>query len=87
MFGTFTNGLPHLVLPQGGDQFMNAEAVELAGAGLALHPAEVTGAAVTDRVTRLLEGDSFATAAATVRAELAAMPDAATVLHTLHRAP
>jgi UDP:flavonoid glycosyltransferase YjiC (YdhE family) len=87
MFGTFANGLPHLVLPQGGDQFMNAEAIELAGAGLALHPAEVTGAAVTDRVTRLLEKDSFATAAATVRTELAAMPDAATVLDTLHRAP
>ncbi|GAA3252476.1 glycosyltransferase [Dactylosporangium siamense] len=87
MFGAFTNGLPHLVLPQGGDQFMNAEAIELAGAGLALHPAEVTGATVTDGVTRLLEEDSFATAAAAVRAELAAMPDAATVLNTLHRAP
>lgn len=83
MFGTFTHGLPHLVLPQGGDQFMNAEAIELAGAGLALHPAEVTGAAVADRVTRLLENPSFATSAAAVRTELAAMPDAATVLRTL----
>lgn len=83
MFGTFTHGLPHLVLPQGGDQFMNAEAIELSGAGLALHPAEVTGSAVADRVTRLLEEPSFATAAASVRTELAAMPDAATVLRTL----
>ncbi len=83
MFGTFAHGLPHLVLPQGGDQFMNAEAIEVAGAGLALHPAEVTGAAVTERVTRLLEEPSFTTAAASVRAELAAMPDAAAVLRTL----
>ena len=83
MFGTFTHGLPHLVLPQGGDQFMNAEAIELAGAGLALHPAEVTGGAVADRVIRLLEEPTFTTAAVSVRAELAAMPTAATVLRAL----
>ncbi|MEV4508790.1 glycosyltransferase [Dactylosporangium sp. NPDC049525] len=83
MFGAFTHGLPQLVLPQGGDQFMNAEAIEQAGAGLALHPAEVTGSAIADRVTRLLEEPSFTTAAATVRAELVAMPDAATVLADL----
>jgi UDP:flavonoid glycosyltransferase YjiC (YdhE family) len=83
MFGTAANALPHLVLPQGGDQFMNAEAVELAGAGLALHPTEVTGTAVTDRVTRLLEEPSFSAAAGSLRAELTAMPDAATVLRTL----
>lgn len=83
MFGAFAHGLPQLVLPQGGDQFMNAEAIELACAGLALHPAEVTGGAVADRLTRLLEEPSFTTAAATVRDELAAMPTAATVLRTL----
>jgi UDP:flavonoid glycosyltransferase YjiC (YdhE family) len=83
MFGTLAHGLPHLVLPQGGDQFMNAEAVELAGAGLALHPAEVTGAAITDRLTRLLEEPSFSTAADAVRTELTTMPDAATVLDSL----
>ncbi|MET7418462.1 glycosyltransferase [Dactylosporangium sp. NPDC005555] len=83
MFGAFAHALPHLVLPQGGDQFTNAEAVELAGAGLALHPAEVTGAAVTAHVTRLLDDPAFTTAAASIRARLAAMPDAATVLRTI----
>ncbi|MEV0128324.1 nucleotide disphospho-sugar-binding domain-containing protein [Dactylosporangium sp. NPDC050688] len=83
MLGTLTHGLPHLVLPQGGDQFMNAEAIELSGAGLALHPAEVTGASVADRLTRLLEEPTFRAAAASVRTELAAMPDAPTVLRTL----
>lgn len=80
MFGALAHGLPHLVLPQGGDQFMNAEAVELAGAGLALHPAEVTGSAVADGVTRLLREPSFTAAASSVRTELATMPDATATL-------
>jgi UDP:flavonoid glycosyltransferase YjiC (YdhE family) len=82
-FGTLAHGLPHLVLPQGGDQFGNAEAVVRSGAGLALQAAEVTGAAVAEGVTRLLVESSFTEAASAVRHELAAMPDAATVLTAL----
>ena len=36
------HGLPHLVLPQGADQFMNAPLLVDSGAGLALLPPEVT---------------------------------------------
>ncbi|MFF5227454.1 glycosyltransferase [Dactylosporangium sp. NPDC000521] len=83
MFGSLAHGLPHLALPQGGDQFTNAEAIERSGTGLALHPAEVTGAAITDRLTELLTNSTFAAAAASIRTDLTAKPDATTVLPTL----
>ncbi|MEU0557299.1 glycosyltransferase [Dactylosporangium sp. NPDC006015] len=87
MLGSLAHGLPHLALPQGGDQFTNAEAIELSGTGLALHPAEVTGAAITDRLTELLTNPTFTAAAAAARTDLTTMPDAPTVLTTLTTSP
>ena len=49
----FRHGLPQLLLPQGIDQFGNAEAAERAGAGLAL--TEVTAEAVAGAAQRLLD--------------------------------
>ena len=46
MFGALKHGLPQLVIPQGGDQFMNAEACQKAGAALSLAPAEVSAEAI-----------------------------------------
>jgi UDP:flavonoid glycosyltransferase YjiC (YdhE family) len=74
------HGLPHLVLPQGADQFMNAPVLVESGAGLALLPPEVTAATVAEAMSRLLGEPSFATAASRMQAELAAMPSAAAVL-------
>lgn len=74
MLGALANGVPQLVLPQGADQFGNAEAVETAGVGAALRPGEVTPESVAAKAKHLL-GDDVARAAAQVAAaEIAAMP-------------
>ena len=68
------HGLPHLILPQGADQFMNAATAERAGVALQIPPAELTPAAVTAAVARLLDDDTIATNARRVQAEIDTMP-------------
>ena len=70
----FRHGLPQLLLPQGIDQFGNAEAAERAGAGLALP--EVTADAVAGAARRLLAEPGFTAAARAVQDDIAAMPSA-----------
>ena len=74
------HGLPHLVLPQGADQFMNAPVLEASGAGLALMPPAATAERIRAAISRLLDEAAFADAARRMQAELAAMPGADTVL-------
>jgi UDP:flavonoid glycosyltransferase YjiC (YdhE family) len=74
MFGALTHGVPQLLLPQGADQFGNAEACRDAGVALMLAPDEVTPAAVAMGVRRLLVSPSFWANAARVRRELAGLP-------------
>ena len=76
LLGGLAHGLPQLVLPQGADQFANAEAARRAGVGLVLDGAEVTAPAVTAAATRLLTDPSYAAAARRAQAEIAAMPTA-----------
>jgi UDP:flavonoid glycosyltransferase YjiC (YdhE family) len=76
LLGSLAHGLPQLVLPQGADQFFNAEVARQAGVGLVLEGAEVTAAAVTAAATHLLTEPSYAAAARRVQAEIAAMPTA-----------
>jgi UDP:flavonoid glycosyltransferase YjiC (YdhE family) len=67
-------GVPQILLPQGADQFVNAQAVATAGAGVPLRGAEVTGEAVAAAVTAVLDrGDELAAARA-LAAEVAALP-------------
>ena len=73
-------GIPHLVLPQGADQFLNAPVLVESGAGLALMPPEATAEGIAAATSRLLDDDSFAAAARRMQAELAAMPSADAVL-------
>ena len=54
--GALTVGVPQLVLPQGADQFANAEALCAAGAALRLLPGDVTADAVAEQVRQLLPG-------------------------------
>jgi UDP:flavonoid glycosyltransferase YjiC (YdhE family) len=68
------HGLPLLLLPQGANQFHNAEACVAAGVGRRLLPAEVTPEAVREGVRALLDDHRLGDAARRVRAELAAMP-------------
>ncbi len=68
------HGLPHLVLPQGADQFLNAATAERAGVALTLAPAQLTVGAVRDAVRRLLEEPGIRAAAHAVRTEIDRMP-------------
>lgn len=68
------HGLPLLVLPQGANQFHNAEACVAAGVGRRLLPGEVTAEAVRRHIDALLHDTELRAAAGRVRDELAAMP-------------
>jgi len=83
MFGALAHGLPQLVIPQGAEQFLNAEAAQRAGASLTLTPDEVTPEAVTAAVVRLLDDPAIAAAAAEVRTEIERMPTADAALASL----
>jgi MGT family glycosyltransferase len=83
MFGALAHGLPQLLLPQGAEQFINADACRNAGAALSLVGAEVTVESVAAAVSRLLTEPTFAARAGAVRAEVESMPSADDVLTTL----
>ncbi len=81
--GSFGAGLPQLLLPQGADQFTNAEAVRELGVGDRLLGDEVTAEAVTAQARRLLTDSGVQAATARMAAEVAAMPSPAEVAETL----
>ena len=83
MFGALAHALPQLLLPQGADQFANADACRDAGAAVALTPDEVTAEAVGMAVRRLLVSPSFWANASRIRREMTAMPAPADVLADL----
>ena len=72
--GAFGAGLPQLLMPQGADQFTNAEAVIAAGVGDRLLGEEVTADAVTEKARHLLTESAVRDAARALAAEVAAMP-------------
>jgi UDP:flavonoid glycosyltransferase YjiC (YdhE family) len=72
--GALAAGAPQLFLPQGADQFANADAVTAAGAGLQLRDAELTADAVAEQVRTLLAQDRHSDAARALAAEIARMP-------------
>lgn len=74
MLDILGHGLPLLVVPQGANQFHNAEACVRSGAGLALLPAEVEAPRVAEGLRRLVKEDSFRVAAGRIAEEIKAMP-------------
>ncbi|MEV8437357.1 glycosyltransferase [Actinosynnema sp. NPDC051121] len=72
--GALAVGKPQLVLPQGADQFANADAVTAAGAGVRLLPDEVTADAVADHVRTLVRPGEHSDAARAIAGEIARMP-------------
>ena len=82
-FGTalafLAGGLPQIVLPQGADQFRNADALRRRGA--ALVPAETESR--VDTLRRLLRDEGLRRAAEDVSREIAAMPPPAEVVPRL----
>ncbi|NBH03858.1 glycosyltransferase [Amycolatopsis sp. SID8362] len=77
--GAFGAGLPQLLLPQGADQFSNADAVVAAGVGSRLLGPEVTAEAVASQARHLLTDTSVRDATRALAAEVAAMPSPADV--------
>lgn len=74
MLGAFAAGLPQLLLPQGADQFTNAEVVCELGVGAQLLGEDVAADAVTEQARRLLTDASVTAATERLAAEVAAMP-------------
>ena len=83
MLGALAHDLPQLMLPQGADQFINAEACTRAGAALALAPAELSAASVAAAAARLLGDARFGAAARRLGEEIRSMPAAAEVVRAL----
>ncbi|MEV4494198.1 glycosyltransferase [Micromonospora arborensis] len=83
--GALAVGVPQLMLPQGADQFANAEAVSAAGAALRLLPEEVDADAVAERTRRLLprHGAAHRDAARAIAEEIARMPSPTAVARQL----
>jgi UDP:flavonoid glycosyltransferase YjiC (YdhE family) len=81
--GALAAGVPQLVLPQGADQFANADALVAAGAALCLRPGEVSATAVAEQAQALLRDDRFRDASRTVADEIAGMPAPAEVARRL----
>ena len=77
------HGLPHLILPQGADQFANGATAVRAGVALVLPPSELNPAAVAHAATKLLEDSALTRTARTIQAEIGTMPAAEEVLSAL----
>ncbi|HEX2048491.1 MAG TPA: glycosyltransferase [Acidimicrobiales bacterium] len=77
------HGLPLLLLPQGANQFWNAERCADLGVGLRLLPPEVTPGAVRHAVHALLDDPAFRERAGDVQDEIARMPSPADVVPLL----
>ena len=83
MLGALCFGLPQLALPQGTDQPHNAAALVASGAGIALAPGEITPDTIAASLGRVLTEPGIRSHAEAIRAEIAGMPSADTVLGEL----
>lgn len=83
VLGTLAAGLPQLVLPQGADQFVNADVLAEVGAGAKLVGPEITADAVAGAAGRLLDDPGARDVAGKVAAEIAEMPEPAAVVARL----
>lgn len=72
--GALGVGAPQLFLPQGADQFANADAVSAAGAGLCLRSDERSAEAITEQARKLLRDNGYRDAARGIAEEIARMP-------------
>jgi MGT family glycosyltransferase len=74
--GALAYGLPLLFIPQGADQYANADRVVEAGAGRRLLRDEVTVLAIRESVRALLGDPEYRHAAERIQAEIGSMPTA-----------
>ena len=85
MMGAATYGVPHVGMPQGADQFVNADALEHSGAGLALRSEHVSAGEVEAAVRQALDDAALAVAARRLAEETAARPHPRDVVPELER--
>ena len=85
MLGAASHGLPQLCLPQGADQFDNAQGLASSGAGLALHPEEATVEAIAEAINQLLTDPAYTTNARQLQQQIASMPTPTTVVSEIER--
>ena len=83
MLAALSHGLPLLVVPQGADQFDNADRCVAAGVGRSLSLTSLTPGSVLDEVRRLLDDARFAAAATAVSTQIAEMPSPSETVLTL----
>ena len=72
--GAMSIGLPQLCLPQGADQFRNADALVKCGAGISLEGDDVTESSLANAIQRLLDESSFRRNAEKLQREVREMP-------------
>ncbi|MGB8383077.1 MAG: glycosyltransferase [Dermatophilaceae bacterium] len=87
MLTSAAHGIPQVVLPQGADQFRNAESVQAAGVGRAIRKETLASGAVGEAIAALLGECPERDRAAALRGEIAGMPSpdevATQLLHRL----
>jgi len=83
ILAALAHGVPHLIVPQGADQFVNAETAERAGVARRCLPGDLSPDAVTALVAELLGDGPVRDAARRVRAEIERMPSADDVVAAL----
>jgi UDP:flavonoid glycosyltransferase YjiC (YdhE family) len=84
--GSLARGIPMVVIPQGADQFIQAERVAAAGAGLALTPDRYAPVAAAEALGRVLNEPGFAGTARRISGEIAAMSSPEAVAEQLEAA-
>jgi UDP:flavonoid glycosyltransferase YjiC (YdhE family) len=85
MLGTIGAAVPMLAVPQGADQFINADRILATGMGRRLLPAELEPSAVRDAVRALVDDPAYRAAAHGVRATTTTMPPPESVVPILER--
>ena len=83
VLAALAEGLPMVLLPQGADQFDNAQQCRELGVARMLLPAELTPEAAASSVLAVLEDASYGDRARALAAEIAAMPSAAELVPVL----
>ena len=83
MLAALAHGLPLVLLPQGANQFTNAERCAALGAGVRLLPREIDAASVRTAVRMVLEDPAYRRRAGEVAEEIRRMPAPAEVVRLL----
>jgi UDP:flavonoid glycosyltransferase YjiC (YdhE family) len=74
LFAALANGVPQVLIPQGADQFANADWLAGTGAGIRILPDEVTPSSIAGAIEELLGNQEATAAAHRLRAEIERMP-------------